>query len=70
MNPPRLSPSTGAKRQHPREGIVPNPQARLEEQIHEVMRFLHYSARTETSYCDWIRRHMKFHGMRSPLDAV
>jgi Phage integrase, N-terminal SAM-like domain len=29
------------------------------------MRLKHYSIRTETAYCDGIRRYTKFHGMRS-----
>jgi hypothetical protein len=29
------------------------------------MRIKHYSIRTETAYCDWIRRYIKFHQMRA-----
>jgi hypothetical protein len=32
------------------------------------MRLKHYSIRTERSYCDWIRRYIHFHGMRSRED--
>jgi integron integrase len=38
---------------------------RLMEQVHELMRVRRYALRTERSYCDWIRRYVKFHGMRS-----
>ena len=30
--------------------LVPNPKLRLREQVHEVMRFKHYSVRTEEPY--------------------
>ena len=30
-----------------REGLVPNPKLRLRDQVREVMRFKHYSRRTE-----------------------
>ena len=35
------------------------------DQVKEVMRLRHYAIRTEQCYCDWIRRYIKFHGMRS-----
>src|SRR5437660_9137935 len=47
------------------ELIVPNPKLKLMDQVREVMRLRHYSIRTEQCYCDWIRRYVKFHGMRS-----
>ena len=30
------------------------------------MRLKHYSLRTERTYCDWIERFIRFHGMRYP----
>jgi hypothetical protein len=36
--------------------ITPNPKLKLLHQVREVMRLKHYSIRTETSYCDWLRR--------------
>ena len=36
--------------------FVPNPKLRLREQLREVMRFKHYSVRTEESYWIWIRQ--------------
>ena len=48
--------------------IVPNPKLKLLDQVREVMRLEHYSIRTERCYCDWIRRYIKFHGMRSRED--
>jgi hypothetical protein len=47
------------------EAVVPNPKLKLMDQIREVMRLKHYSIRTERSYCDWVRRFVKFHHMRS-----
>src|SRR5262245_30179789 len=41
--------------------LVPNPKARLFEQVREVMRFHHYSLRTEKTYLQWIRRYLVFH---------
>jgi integron integrase len=41
--------------------LVPNPKARLFDQIREVMRFHHYSYRTEKTYSQWVRRYLAFH---------
>jgi integron integrase len=48
-----------------RDLITPNPKLKLLDQVREVMRLKHYSIRTETAYCDWIRRYIKFHAMGS-----
>jgi integron integrase len=40
----------------------------LREQVGEVMRFKHYSWRTEESYWQWIRRYILFHGKRHPRE--
>ena len=47
------------------ESIVPNPKLKLLDQMREVMRLRHYSIRTEGCDCDWVRRFVKFHGLRS-----
>jgi site-specific recombinase XerD len=39
---------------------------KLEDQIREVMRFKHYSLRTEESYVGWYRQFVYFHGLRHP----
>ena len=44
--------------------LVPNPKGKLFDQIREVMRFHHYSIRTEKTYCQWIRRYLAFHRLR------
>src|SRR5262245_17121260 len=41
--------------------LVPNPKARLFDQVREVMRFHHYALRTERTYLQWIRRYLVFH---------
>ena len=37
------------------EAVVPNPKAKLLDQVREMMRLRHYSIRTEQCYGDWIR---------------
>src|SRR5438045_451515 len=49
-------------------GFVPNPKLKLLDQVSEVMRFKHYSIRTETTYRDWIKRYIFFHGKRHPRE--
>ena len=50
-----------AKTTRPRERLIPNPKLKLREQFHEVMRFKHFSRRTEEAYWHWIRGFMVFH---------
>jgi hypothetical protein len=63
-----------AKASRPREGFIPNPKLKLLDQVSEVMRFKHYSIRTETTYREWIKRFIlrvmakPGLGVRSPLD--
>src|SRR5215471_15867417 len=47
------------------DGIIPNPKLKLMDQVREVLRVKHYSIRTERCYCDWIRRYVQYHKMRS-----
>ena len=53
-----------AKASRALEGFIPNPKLRLLDQVSEVMRFKHYSIRTETTYREWIKRFILFHGKR------
>jgi integrase len=53
---------------HRGELLVPNPKLRLREQLREVMRFKHYSLRTEETYWGWIRQFILFHGKRHPRE--
>ena len=48
-------------------GFIPNPKARLPDQVREFMRFHHYSLRTEEAYLQWIRRFLEFCRDRNPL---
>ncbi len=57
-----------AKASRPWEGFIPNPKLKLLDQVSEVTRFKHYSIRTETSYRDWIKRFILFHGKRHPRE--
>ena len=47
------------------ESVIPNPKLKLLDQMREVMRLKHYSIRTERSYCDWVRRYVQFHQMKT-----
>ena len=42
----------------------PDPNLRLMDQVKQVLRYHHYSYRTEQTYTDWILRFIKFHGSR------
>ena len=53
MNVAKASPSATA-------GLIPNSKARLLDQVREVLRFHHYSLRTEEAYVQWIRRFLEF----------
>jgi len=49
-------------------GVVPNPKARLLDQVRDVIRVKHYSIRTEEAYVQWIKRFIFFHGKRHPRE--
>ena len=38
------------------------------DQAREQIRLRHYSIRTEESYLGWMKRYIRFHGMRHPMD--
>src|SRR5277367_1063910 len=44
----------------PLERLLPNPKLKLREQLREVMRFKHFSHRTEEAYWHWIKGFMVF----------
>jgi len=50
------------------EHVVPNPKARLLDQVREVLRLKHYSLRTEETYVGWIKRFIFFHQKRHPRE--
>ena len=47
--------------------MIPNPKARLLDQVREVLRLKHYSIRTEEAYVQWIKRFIFFHNKRHPV---
>jgi hypothetical protein len=50
------------------ELVIPNPALKLMDQGREVLRVKHYSLRTEQACRDWIRRYVRFRGVRSGDD--
>jgi len=47
----------------------PNPKLKLMDQVRQVLRYHHYSYRTEQTYCDWIILFVKFQGyQKHPKD--
>src|SRR5436309_6420137 len=49
-----------------RPALIPNPKARLFDQVREVLRFHHYALRTEQAYLQSIRRFLVFHRDKAP----
>ncbi len=45
-----------------------NQPVTLLDRVREVIRYKHYSIRTERSYVEWVRRYVHFHGRRHPRD--
>ena len=45
--------------------VLPNPKAKLLDQVREVLRVKHYSLRTEETYVQWITRFLRFHRQRA-----
>lgn len=54
--------------QRPMEKFLPNPKLKLREQVGEVMRFKHFSHRTESAYWCWIKGFILFHQKRHPRE--
>ena len=50
------------------EKFIPNPKLKLREQLREVMRFKHFSLRTEQTYWLWIKGFILFHNKRHPRE--
>jgi hypothetical protein len=51
----------------PSPPLSPSP-SRLLRELRGSLRGLHYSARTETQYVHWVRRYVRFHGLRHPAE--
>ena len=43
---------------------------RLLDQVREQIRLRHYSIRTERVYCEWIKRFIRYHNYRHPVDMA
>jgi integron integrase len=43
----------------------PDPDLRLMDQVRQVLRYHHYAYRTEQTYCDWIKRYIRYHGSKT-----
>jgi len=54
-----------ASADRPPERFLPNPRLKFLEQCREVMRFKHFSLRTQETYLQWIRRFILFHRRRT-----
>ena len=48
-----------------KEKFKPNPEYRLMDQVREVLRYYHYSYKTEQTYSSWILRYIKFYGSKA-----
>jgi integron integrase len=48
--------------------LPPLRTTRLLDQVRERVRYLHYSLSTEHSYVQWVRRFVRFHGLRHPRE--
>ena len=46
----------------------PSTPTRLLDQVRAAIRARHYSRRTEAAYASWVRRYVRFHGMRHPAE--
>jgi hypothetical protein len=44
--------------------MADNP--RLLDQVREKLRVKHYAIRTERAYLEWIKRFIRFHGLKHP----
>jgi integron integrase len=49
---------------------MPSPTPRLMDRMREALRARHYSRRTEQTYCQWVKRYLRFHRMRHPSEMA
>ena len=43
----------------------PDPKLRLMDQVRQVLRYHHYAYRIERTYCDWVKKFVQFHEMKT-----
>jgi hypothetical protein len=71
---PNSSPGCGSfkvrKPVAPLELFKPNPKLPLREQLREVMRFKHYSPRTERTYWGWIHHFLRWARIHAPAASA
>jgi integron integrase len=48
----------------------PDSKLKLMDQARQVLRYHHYSYRTEKTYCDWILRYVKYHGGKTHPNSM
>jgi len=46
----------------------PSPDLKLLDQVRQVLRYHHYAYRTESTYCQWIKRYIYYHGKTHPRE--
>ena len=44
--------------------------SRLMDELRDAIRSRHYSPRTEKTYCQWVRRYIRFHKLRHPAEMT
>jgi hypothetical protein len=62
-----------SRRQRPHWTHPPRPEVPLSpllDQLSTSLRARHYSRRTGEAYCLWVRRYVRFHGVRHPDDGA
>ncbi len=60
LEPVRKTPDSQGNRTRDRPLFIPDAKAPLRDQLRQVMRFLHYSYRTELTYWHWTVRFLRF----------
>src|SRR6476660_3927202 len=77
MNVPQQEVSSGPPRGPWRDNylknspkVIPNPKAKLLDQVREVLRVKHYAIRTAEMYIHWIKRYIFFHNKRHPREMA
>ena len=61
----RLAGGTGGAARVRGGGVVHTPKLKRMDPVREALRLKHQAVRTETCYCDWIRRKIRFHPMKA-----
>ena len=46
----------------------PGNSRKLLDRVRDEIRIRHYSIKTEQAYTEWVKKYVRFHGMRHPED--